>query len=188
MVQDLKKIKTMGGIGSILTLLGGLPYVGSLVYLAGEILVLIALWDLKKITQEKSIFKNYLVGVILSSVGVIGLIIGIVLVSVGLIALFTREASRESFEGRGMMPLAFSVLILLFSWALFVFGNYLIMKSFKKVTEVTKEEKFATAGLLYFIGALTLILLVGALISFAGMIVTIVAFFSLPDKAEVQVA
>jgi len=179
MTQDLSKIKIMGGIGTILSLLGG-----GVISLAGWILILIAFWELTKMTQEKSIFKNYLIGSILGSIGMVGFIIGIILCFSGLAQYSTKPSS--SFEKP--IPLSFSLSILIVCWALMVFGKYLVMKSFKKVTEITQEEKFATAGTLYFIGGLATLVLVGFLIGFVGQIFAILAFFSLPDKAEIRTA
>jgi uncharacterized membrane protein len=168
---ELKQIKLLGGIGSILSLFGSVPRVGLLISLAGFILVLIAIFNLERATKAKGIFGKFLIGNLLS-----GIAIAIVafFVSVILGTLIFLKGNRAI--------LLSSVLFLFFCWILMIVGSYLIKKSFEKIAQVTKEENFARAGFFYFIGSITAIVLVGFILNFVGTIFEIIAFFSLPEK------
>jgi uncharacterized membrane protein len=73
---NLKQIKILGGVGSILSLLGGVVAlveflfvffrlagsVVSFLLLSGFILVLIAIFKIEKVFKEKGIFSKFLIG------------------------------------------------------------------------------------------------------------------------------
>jgi uncharacterized membrane protein len=65
---------------------------------------------------------------------------------------------------------------------LFIIGAVYQKKAYESIAKHTGIQMFATAGLLYLIGAATAIILVGLVISFVADILAIVAFFSLPDE------
>ena len=53
----------------------------------------------------------------------------------------------------------------------------------EKIAEITQVKWFGTTGFIFLIGAVTIILFgIGFLIILIGIILEIVAFFSLPDK------
>jgi uncharacterized membrane protein len=177
---NLKQIKILGGVGSILSLLGGLPQVGSLLALSGFIMVLIAIFNLEKSLKEKGIFSKFLIGSLLS--WFVSFVI-----SLSLIAFILLAPAAISLWTKAKPFLLLIILFFLFCWVLIIFGSYLIKKSYEKIAMLTKERKFAQAGFFNFIGAITLIVLVGFILSCVGQIFAILAFFSLPDELKREI-
>ena len=56
-----------------------------------------------------------------------------------------------------------------------------LRKSFDSITKYTNVDMFKTAGLIFFIGAILLIIGIGFIIMFIAEILMIIAFFSLPE-------
>jgi uncharacterized membrane protein len=59
----------MGGVGSILVLLSFVPYIGFILGLAGFVMVLLAVKQISEAVNEREIFNNVLMAVILQIVG-----------------------------------------------------------------------------------------------------------------------
>ena len=56
-----------------------------------------------------------------------------------------------------------------------------LRKSYNRIAEHTQVSTFKTTSTVYFIGAITTIILIGFLIIFIAKIIEIVAFFSIPE-------
>jgi uncharacterized membrane protein len=65
----LRQARAMGGVGSIFVLLSFVPYVGFIFGLAGLVMVLLAVKRISEAVNDKEIFKNVLMAVILQIVG-----------------------------------------------------------------------------------------------------------------------
>lgn len=64
-----------------------------------------------------------------------------------------------------------------------IIGVYFLFKSLTTLAAQSNINLFKTAGLLYFIGIITSIIFIGALVIFVGWILHIVAYFTIqPDK------
>jgi len=57
----MKQIKDFGTIGSILSLGAILPKIGPVLGLAGFIMVIIAVYQISKLSGQKTIFRDYFV-------------------------------------------------------------------------------------------------------------------------------
>ena len=68
------------------------------------------------------------------------------------------------------------------AWILLILGTLYLRKSYNSIAEYTKVDLFKTTGLVYFIGAITLIVIIGIFIIIVAKILEIVAFFSLPEN------
>src|SRR5690349_568306 len=66
---SLAQAKTLGGVGSILTLLGIIPYAGTALVVVGWILVLIGIKYVSEAVQDRSIYNNAIIAAILAIVG-----------------------------------------------------------------------------------------------------------------------
>jgi uncharacterized membrane protein len=66
-------------------------------------------------------------------------------------------------------------------WIIIIIGTIFLKRSFSSIAQHTGVNLFATTGLVYLIGAATLIIGIGFIIIFIGYIMQIIAFFSLPD-------
>ena len=71
----LSDAKVYGGIGAILSLVGGfIPYVGPILSIVGLVLVFIAVKYIADETKDNEIFKNYLLSFICSIIAVIAVL------------------------------------------------------------------------------------------------------------------
>lgn len=186
---EISSIRTLGGVGSILVLLVGIPFAGIALGIAGLALILTALKKLSNITKDESIFKNALIAFIIS-------IVAIAVFSLVIISTFLAAFMGSSFGGPGTIkgititpspsianPLSLLVSIiaaLVIFWVLLIVSSYFLYKSYKSVALNTGAGLFSTLGLLYLIGALLTIILVGLLIILVAVIIQIIAFFTLP--------
>lgn len=185
---SLQTAKILGGIGALLMLIGSLVAVTvGLLSLIGFIMVFIAVKMIADETKEKAIFDNYLYAFIAGIIAFVALIaiVLVVLSSVGGLAYFTNFSNMTDPTAiwETIQPVLFGALagILVF-WIIAVIASLFIRKSFNLIAEKTGVKWFATTGLLFFIGAITAIILVGFLILLIASILEIVAFFSLPDQ------
>ena len=157
-MASLSNAKTMGGIGGILVFI---PFVS----LVGWILILIALKDISDVTQDKNIFDNALLAGITAIIGSVIL---------GLFFVFARVAF-------GFFSLGFFGFLAAF-WVLTIISAIFLKNSYDRAAQKLNNSSFGTAGLLYLIGALTTIVLVGFLILFIALIFQIIAYFSINDQ------
>lgn len=166
----MNQIKNIGGIGSIFALLGIIPTVGPILVFAGFIMVVIAIYKLSQLLQQKEIFRNYLIAVIFNFLVVIILFFGI-----GTTVLFSLRGGMDNL-GPGI------ILAAIFAWLTAIISAYFVKKSFMQIGQSTGVAAFKTAGKLHFLGNILLIILVGAILSFIAAIMQIIAFFELPQS------
>ena len=115
----------------------------------------------------------------------------VVLASVGGFQFFIdlqNSAMMEPLEiWNSLQPVLFgAIAALLVFWIIAVIASLFYRKSFNLIAEKTEVKWFAKAGLLIFIGTITTIILIGFIILIIGLILEIVAFFSLPDKIATE--
>ncbi len=178
----LSQAKTYGGIGSILVLLSFIPTVGWVLAIAGFVLTLIAIKYISDVVQDSSIFNNALIAILIA-------IVGIALVGIAVVAYLFRFIGLRSLAGAapGTVPRgAFGALTgiiaaLVVVWILLVVSAYFLRKAYNAVSTKLNVGMFQTAALVYFIGAILTIILVGFLVLLIAQILLIVAFFSIPD-------
>ncbi len=180
-VATMKDAKLLGGIGSILTLLGGVPNLGAAA-LVGYVLILIAVKYISDITGDKKIFDNMLISVI-------ALIAGLVIAIIAIIgAVFsTIFVAPHTFTPETIRPgtIILSIIMPLFVvWLALTLGAYYLKKAYDQIAAYTGVDMFKTAGLLYLIGAATSIVIIGLLILLVANILQTIAFFTLPDTYQ----
>ncbi|MBC7081739.1 MAG: DUF996 domain-containing protein [Thermoplasmatales archaeon] len=215
-MSKLGNAKILGGIGAILTLIGSffgiLAIVVSMLILClfahsgsffgilaivGLVMLFIAVKYVAEEAKEENIFKNYLMYFIFSLVAIIAGV-AIIFVSIGgSIFNFTKIIQEISEETKvtgfteGLIKLFAGIIFaLIVAWILMIIASVYLRKSYDKIAEYSKVDLFRTTGMFYFIGAITLIIIVGAIIIFIAKILEIVSFFSLPEefpKAEAPV-
>jgi len=188
--QKLHNAKLLGGIGSILMLLMPIPAAGWLIALVGFILVLVAIKYLGDELKDHNIFTNYLYAFIIILIGVVifaVIMIFTVFTTIGPnMTAFQNITSPQQFynllQTKGVVQFFVSLAAaLLVLWILLIVSAIFLRKSFNKIASDTHTHLFHTSGLLYLIGAATVILLVGFVIIFVAFIIQIIAFFSLPE-------
>jgi len=197
---SLSTARTFGGIGSILILLFIVPVIGTFLSVIGWILVLIAVNNIADVVGDRSIFRDAIIAVILA---IVGIVVGVAVVF-GSFARFAGLNGLNMFSGldlsRNLNSTSFtsgqvvdlSVLIvgvvggLALIWVFYLVSAIFLRRAFTKVASMLNVKMFATAALLYLIGAALTIILVGLVVLFIADILMVVAFFSMPDETSMQ--
>jgi len=168
-MASLSSAKTLGGVGGILVFVPGIS-------LVGWILILLATKEISESVQDKTIFDDALLAAITA---VIGAVIGAVLF-VGF--LFSPRPS-VGFLAFGTPALFLPFLVILGAfWVFTIISAIFLKRSYEKISQRLNVSAFATAGLLYLIGAALTIVLVGFLILLIALIFQVVAYFSIQDR------
>ena len=181
---------TLGRIGILLPIAVIIPFLGPLAQIGALVLLLFSHYYFSKSYEKPEIFKKALIGTIIV---VAGNVIGGIFIAIGVgTAIFTsadtglnmsnyQEIMGQIFGG-GMS--IFGLIIML---AAGIVGVYFIFKSLQVLGETTNINLFKTAGLLYLIGIISSIILVGFFVVFAGWILHVIAYFSLRQEQEAAV-
>jgi len=180
--MSFEAAKTLGGVGAILATLSFLHWIIGVV---GLVLLIIALKGLSEYYEKPSIFNNALIALILGIVGIA--IIGVALIGALLAAFGIGGLTHPSFGPPPHFPLAFlgTILVgLIATFVVFVISAVFFRRSLNELAESSGESLFRTAGLLYLIGAVLLIILVGGIVILISFILIAIAFFTLKPKQE----
>lgn len=164
-MTKLGDAKTLGGIGSILLLIPGVSIIG-------YILILIAGKYISDELGDKSIFDNMLYAVIAGIVG--GVAAAFIIFTGAVFGAFTFALSA----------IAGIIVGLGIAWAGLIVSAIFLRRAYDTMATKLNVGTFRTAGMLYFIGAILTIILVGFLILFVAAIVQIVAFFSISEVVQ----
>lgn len=183
----LSQAKTYGGVGSILVLLSFIPTVGWIIAIVGFILTLLAIKYIADSVQDQTIFKNAIIAVIMSIIAVA--VAGIVVAA----SIFRLMGIRSSFvAGSTTLPTGTMSIIagmiggLLVTWIILIVAAYFLRKSYNSISIKLNVSMFHTAALIYFIGAILTVIVIGFLLLLIAQILLIVAFFSIPDVAAMS--
>jgi uncharacterized membrane protein len=170
---DLREIRLLGGIGSVSML--AMPFVGL-------VLLLVALKKLADATANEKIFRDFFVATVISLVFLFSLYIG-------WMAFFFVFAHTPPQPPPEDLRFALHFLIIwVLAWIAGILFAIYVSRSLEALAKITGDKMFNTAGLLIFIGAILTIAFVGLIVFFIGWIYLVIAFFSLPDKLELEVA
>lgn len=187
-MSNLSNAKMYGGIGALLTIIGPfIPTIGAGASIVGLILVFIAIKYVADETKDQAIFKNYLLYFIC---GLLSIVIPILIFFyyIGDISSFIESIQSLDFTDTASVmdfaqPLISACLAsIVVMWILLIIGTLFLRKSYNSISEHTNVGLFKTTGLVYFIGAITTIIVIGIFIMFIAKILEIIAFFSLPDQ------
>lgn len=191
-MDGLRDAKYLGGVGSILMLLLPAPEVGFILYIAGLVLVAIAVKKIADAVGDSSIFNNMLISIILLIVGgAIGVAVGLALGLASFAQIFSRvftgDGLSTEFTGPEALQLFLDIAIAIFAaiavvWVFSIVSSIFLRRSYGSISRRLGAGLFATTGLLYLIGAVLAIVLIGFVILFVAVIVQIVAFFTLPEQ------
>lgn len=187
-MASLSQAKTLGGVGSILAILGIVPAVGSVLQVVGLIMTLVAVKYISDILGDKRIFNNMVISVILS-IAVAAVfavfVVGAIARFIGFASLFgaSQSVSPGTVPPADVISLITGLIAgLLLAWVLAIVSAMFLRMSYKTVAARLNVGLFGTAALLYLIGAALTIILIGFVLIFVAQILVIVAFFSLPDQ------
>ncbi|BAD85402.1 hypothetical membrane protein, conserved, DUF996 family [Thermococcus kodakarensis KOD1] len=192
MPVDLRTEKTLGLLGSILTLLGGLgdgaiktwPVVAfsNLVSFIGFILVLLALHGISTKLNDDRPFRYYLYSTV---VIIIGMVLALVLLVVGVFFVSNSMiAFRNIHNHLGISGLIMAISGVLLILLVVILAVYLQIQAWRATYEITGVEEFNQVATFLKWGAITLIILVGVLLLLIAQVFQIIAFSKLPDELE----
>ena len=183
-MASLGQAKTLGGIGAILALLFWVPgNIGIGLLIVGLMLMLIAVKNIADTVGDQAIFSNMMYSVILAIIGPI----------IATVVLFAAAASfvsalRGFTPGTTTVPSGFWALIEIVIlagivlWVCILTSTVFVKRSYEAIALKLRVDMFRTTGLLFLIGAATLIVLVGFLILFIAAILQVVSFFSISEQ------
>ena len=167
-MASLSSAKTLGGIGGILVFLPG-------VSLIGWILILVSLNEISDVVHDRSIFDDALVAGITAILGSVALFVFLISGAFSSLVAFGAFA----FGTAGVLA---AVGTLAFFWVFAIISAIFLKRAYEKTAQRLNVHAFATAGLLYLIGSLTAIILVGFIILFIALIFQVIAYFSIQDQ------
>lgn len=185
-MDNLGQAKILGGVGAILMVLSIIPNAGMILWLVGLILVLIAVKQVSDLLNEKRIFNNVLTAVI---VWIVGSAVGVVVGVSGLFSIFMFDMDRLGRDGLGFFMrdwfpgFALTLITaLLVVWVSIVVSSIFLRQGLIEMGSRLGVGYFSTAGLLYLIGAILTIILIGFILLPIASIILAVAFFTMPEK------
>lgn len=183
-MPSLSQAKTLGGIGSILVICGAVPYAGGLLAIVGFILTLLAVKNLSDYFGDRLIFRDMMIAVALA---IVGTIVGVVAV-VGSVAKFVGFGNLYSSFQTHTVPsgnvadlIGGIILGLALLWVFFLVSAVFLRRSYDEIGSKVNVGMFETAALIYLIGAVLTIVILGFLLIFVAQILLIVAWFSIPE-------
>ena len=175
--------KMLGGIGALLILLSAVPGIGILFSIVGGVLLIVSIYQISNMLKKPAIFNKFIIGFVLGLSGwVIALFFGL-LSFVGVFGLAgLLHAYFAAIFGMGIGIFVAIILV----YILFVAATYFYKKAYSMLANALNHKLFSAAGLLMFIGAITIILFgLGAILLFIGWIILAVAFFTAPEEVEI---
>ena len=187
---SLAQAKTLGGVGSILLLLGAVPTVGLLYSIAGFILVLVAVKYIADALQDRAIYNGMIISVITAIIGLVvfvALVLGAFAAFIGLPpppGFFQFPTGVQDIPADLLAFLAAVIIGLVIMWIFFIISAVFLRRSFNTIASGLNVRMFGTAGLLFLIGAVLVVILVGFVLIFVAEILMVVAFFSIPEQAS----
>jgi len=177
--------KLLGGIGALLILLGAVPGIGTLLLIVGGVLLIVSIYQISNMLKKPSIFNKFIIGFVLGLSGwVIALLFGLLsfVGAFGLAGLLHADFDMAAIFGMGIGIFFAIILVYIF----FIAATYFYKKAYDQLANALNHKLFSTAGLLMFIGAITIILFgLGAILLFIGWIILAVAFFTAPYTVEI---
>jgi uncharacterized membrane protein len=177
----LSNAKIFGGVGAILLLIGSfIPYLNTILPIIGLVLVFVAVKYISDETRDRDIFKNYLVSFVFTVIALVALIAGLIITIGGLGILSELEEELSDVDTLLSFLGGFIISFVIF-WVLLIIGTMYLRKSYNHIAKQTGVHLFRTTGTVYFVGAVTTIVIVGLFILLIARMLEIVSYFSLPE-------
>jgi len=188
-MHQLSLARTLGGVGALLMLLVWIPPLGWVLSLIGAVMVLLAIKYISDALQDRSIFTNMVIAIILE---VAGLVVGVavlvetVLSTIGLgivTGYYSRGIPSVSLPPgvlTGNLPGLIAGVVII--WVTILVSALFVRRCYESVSKRLGVGMFGTVGLLYLIGAALTIILVGFVLLLLALILNMIAFFSMTDQ------
>jgi uncharacterized membrane protein len=193
-MSTLRDARVFGSIGGILLLVGGfVPYGGVILILIGLCLVFLGVKIISGVTRSRRISGNYLNYFIINIIAIF-FIASIMITTFGTVGGFSFFTALEHIDTSNpqqlfsyLMPLLSGCFIaLIIGWILFILSAVYLKRSYDMIAARTHAENFKITGLVYLIGAITSIVLLGFFIMFIARIFEIISYFNLSDEIQLD--
>ncbi len=182
-MATLGQAKTLGGVGAILLILGFIPQTGGILAIAGLIMILIAVKYISDVLGDRSVFNNMMISVVMSIVAIVAVVVFVVGAFLAFYNLGSTPFTPNVTAASGFFAFLGVILIgLVVGWILLLVAAVFLRRSYDSISTRLNVGTFHTTGLLYLIGAATLIIGIGVIILIVAEILQIVAFFSIPEQ------
>jgi len=184
--------KTLGMVGAILNLVGFIAGVttgfGFIVLLIGIILIYMATSKLSELVRDDRVRSYYLKFLIIDIAAIVTLIAGALVIFGGAL-LGVRAFGRRGLEAlTGILAGALIgvLVVLIVFWLLEIFAVLNLRRSYDLIKRYTGVNMFGVTGLLYLLGAVLIVILVGFLLLLIAIVLEIVSWASLPESIEAR--
>ncbi len=174
--------KTLAMEGSILTILGAVPYVGWILGIIGVILLLRAMKEFANYYQDNEIYQNSLTGVKYYIVALIALAVA----GAGFVIGFVINSFPTTFGVGNAIGIAVGAAFLIVAFVFYVLAASHLRKTFNTLAQKTGEQSFETAGTLLWVGAILTIIGIGVLLIFIAWIFAVIGFFTMKGPQQQQ--
>jgi uncharacterized membrane protein len=177
--------KTLAMEGSILIILGLVPYVGWVLGILGVILLLRSMKEFANYYQDNTIYQNSLTGVKYYIVALIALAVSGAGFVVGFVFNgFANNGSLASFGVGNAVGIAVGAAFLIVAFVFYVLAATHLRKTFASLAQKTGEHSFETAGTLLWVGSFLTIIGIGVLLIFIAWIFAVVGFFTMRNPQQ----
>jgi uncharacterized membrane protein len=170
--NEVRSAGTLGLVGVILMLVGLIPQ-AEILSIVGLVLVLIALNKLSKAYGNDAIWRNALYGFVMGIVGAVVLVVAVFAYLVPMLALHVPPMIAYNF-GTGL--LVFFIVLFIIAYVFMVLEFRFFRDAYRELAGSSGVEDFNKAARWYWIGALTLIVLVGAVLILIGHIYALLGY------------
>jgi uncharacterized membrane protein len=188
--MTLESDKTLGGVGAILVVIGFLGFFAygyiAILSLVGIIMTLIGLKGMADHYSDAGIFNNALYSVITIIIGGVAFVATLAIVVIMALSNididWTNPAAIQAYfmdinNIWGIIGAAIAAIVVLFVFA--IISAILFRKSLTSLSAKSGEKIFDTAGIIWLIGAVLTIVLVGFILIGIAWILIAVGFFSM---------
>ncbi len=184
-MSSLSLARSIGSVGSILVLFAFVLADGAALFVAGLILILIAVNHLSSVSKDTQLNGNTQAAVALYAIGTA---IGFLLVYRGFPS-FTGSGFTGPLLSADPLGVFFArfagtrIVGLLATWFFFVAGSFFLKRTYDSIKLTLNVGLFQTAGMVLLIGAVMLIVFgAGLIILFLGATLQTAAFLSLEES------
>ncbi|XHH07590.1 MAG: DUF996 domain-containing protein [Candidatus Bathyarchaeia archaeon] len=169
--------KRLAIVGSILTAMVMLPYVGLLLSAVGVFLLLKAMKTFSIYYQDNSIYQNFLTSAKYYAV---------VLTSLGVVLIIITTTSPLVVANRELSTICTAMSIAAFM--LSILAAYNMRKTLNLFSQKTSAKTFAVAGNLLLAGSLAAVLPAGFLVVFVAWALAVACFINILPRNNVPLA
>jgi uncharacterized membrane protein len=182
-MSTIESSKTMAMVGSILLIIGGIPfapYVGIL-SLVGVILLLMAIKGFSQSYQDPAMYDNALRGFIYYIIAAIAVAIAFGLLWAGIATISTMFFLGL---GIGIVFIIGFIVALVVGFIFYVMAAKRLRTTLNALAQRTGEKSFETAGTLLYYGAILTIVVIGGLLIFIAWIFATIGFFQMKTPGQ----